>query len=77
MVRLTDKNLSTKEFDGKIENPRMWHLNATAIPVGVVGMVNKNIDTQVLKMPGNLFLSEIQKIMLMSTAHIFRKTLSI
>ena len=61
------------------ENVRMWHLNTTTIPivVSVVGMIKKNTDTHVLKMPGNLFLSEIQKIMLMSTAHILRKTLSI
>lgn len=56
----------------------MWHLstNYYSSCSRIAGMI-KNIDTHIKKFPGNLSLSEIQKIMLMSTAQILRKTLSV
>ena len=81
-----DCNVSKKEFkklatykDLQIEVTRMWQLETTIIPVviGALGMIKKGTETHVNKIPGNISIPELQKITLMGTAHILRKTLSI
>ena len=44
---------------------------------GALGMVKKGTQKYVNEIPGNLSLAEIQKIVLNSTAHILRRTLSL
>ena len=82
----SDKNISSKEFeklskykDLEIEVTKMWRLNTTTVPVivGALGMIGKTMGTHIKKIPGYPTLREIQKITLMGTAHILRKTLSI
>ena len=55
-----------------IKISRMWLLNATTNPVvrGSQGMIKKDTDTHIKKIPGNPFLSKIQKIVLLITVHI-------
>lgn len=81
-----DKNLSSGEFrkvakykDLEIEIERMWHLKPTLIPivVGALGTIKKGTNEYLNKIPGKPSLTEIQKIVLTSTAHILRKALSI
>ena len=57
----------------------MWHLKPTMIPVVVraLGTVKKGTDKYLQQIPGKPSLTEIQKIALITTAHILRKTLSI
>ena len=45
--------------------------------VGTLDIIKKGIQKYVNEIPGNLSLAEIQKIVLNSTAHILRKTLSL
>ena len=45
--------------------------------VGTLGMIKKGTQKYVNEIPGNLSLAEIQKIVLNSTAHIPRRTLSL
>ena len=56
-------------------------MKTKTIPViaEALGMIKKGKGTQknVNKIQGNLSLAEIQKIMLNSTAHILRRTLSL
>ena len=82
----TDRNISVKEFDKlskykelQIEIERMWHLKTTIVPVvvGSLGMVKKGIQNHLNTIPGEPNLQEIQKIVLTSTTHLLRKTLSI
>ena len=45
--------------------------------VGALDMIKKGTQKYVNEIPGNLSLVEIQKIVLISTAHIPRRTLSL
>ena len=82
----TDQNIAVKEFDKlskykdlEIEIGRMWNLKATTVPVivGALGMIKKGCQKHLDKIPGQPQLQKIQQIVLTSTAHILRKTLSI
>ena len=79
-------NISAKEFeklskykDLDIEIAKMWKMKTKTIPVIVwaLGMIKKGTQKYVNENPGNLSLAEIQKVVLNSTAHILRITLSI
>ena len=79
-------NISAKEFeklskykDLQIEVERMWQLKTSIIPiaVGTLGLVKKGTAKHLEKIPGKQNLSETQKIVLTSTAHILIKALSI
>ena len=81
----SDKNVAVKEFDKlskykdlEIEIQKMWHLKTSVVPViiGALGVVKKTTKSYLEKIPGKPLLQEIQKIVLTSTAHILRKTLS-
>ena len=81
----SDINISLKNFeklcnykDLEIEVTKMWHLKTTTLPVvfGTLGMVAKTVPNYVSQIPGALSLTELQKITLMSTAHILQKILS-
>ena len=57
----------------------MWGMKVTIIPVvvGALGVINKGTEDFTNKVPGQPCLKEIQKIVLTSTAHILRRTLSL
>ena len=82
----SDSNISVKEFeklskykDLEIEITKMWKMNTKTIPVivGALGKIKKQTQKYVNQIPGNLSLAEIQKIVLNSTDHILRRTLSL
>ena len=82
----SDNNVSAKEFeklskykDLEIEVSKMWNVRTTTIPViiGALGIIKKGTQKHLEKIPGNIPLCELQKIVLNSTAHILRKVLSI
>ena len=47
------------------------------VVIGALGMIKKGTKKYVNETPGNLSLAEIKKIMLNSTAHILKMTLSL
>ena len=57
----------------------MWGMKATTIPVviGALGLIKKGLEKYTKQIPGNIKISEIQKISLLGTSRILRKTLSI
>ena len=63
----------------EIEIAKMWKMKTKTIPVivGALGMIKKGTRKHVNEIPGNLALDEIKKIVLNSTAHILRGTLSL
>ena len=57
----------------------MWHLKVTIIPVvnGVLCLIKKKTECHIKRIPGNLCLQELQKIMLNGMAQLLRRVLSI
>ena len=81
----SDRNTASKEFeklskykDLEIEVTKMWQLKTQTVPVivGALGTIGKGLDKHLEKIPGNPSINEIQKITLLGTVHILRKTLS-
>ena len=82
----SDSNTSAKKFekiskykDLEIETAKMQKMNTKTIPVivGTLSMIKKGTQKNVNKIPGNLSLAETQIIVLNSTAHILKRTLSL
>ena len=63
--------------DLKIEIERMWGMKATTIPVviGALELIKKGVEKYTKQIPGNMKISELQKITLLGTSRILRKTL--
>ena len=86
MTVLSEQNVSTKEVekiskykDREIEITRMWGMKTLTIPVvfGALGLIKKGLDRHINKIPGKIDIREMQEIVLIGTAQILRKTLSI
>ena len=77
LVKTTEK--LTKYKDLEIEVERMWGLKTTTVPVvmGALGTIKKDMENYTNKIPGNINIHELQKITLLSTAHLLRQVLSI
>ena len=82
----SERNTSIKEVeklskykDLEIEVTRMWGMKTTTIPVviGALGIIKKGLEKRILEIPGKPTIAELQKIVLLGSAHIIRKTLSI
>ena len=76
-VKTTEKLNKYKDLEIEVE--RMWGLKTTTIPVviGALGTIKKVIENYINKLPGNINIHELQKITLLSTAHLLRRVLSI
>ena len=80
-----DTNSSVKKNHGntyqilEIEVERTWGLKTTTVPVvmGALGTNKKDTENHSNKIPGNINIHELQKITLISTAHLLRRVLSI
>ena len=57
----------------------MWGIKTTTVPVvmGALGTITKDTENYSNKIPGNINIYELQKITLLSTAHLLRQVLSI
>ena len=53
----------------------MWGMRTETIPViiGALGAIKKGLETYLGRIPGQLSISELQKITLLGTAHILRR----
>ena len=69
-----DKNVNIKEYekrskykDLQIETQRIWKVETEVLPVviGALGVITKDLETTLQKIPGNVHGKEIQKIALM------------
>ena len=54
-------------------------MKTTTVPViiGALRLVKKRTENYIVKIPGNIRITELQKIVLLGTARILRRTLSI
>ena len=51
-------------------------MGTVLVVIGALGVIKKGLDEQTGKIPGSINISELQKIMLLGTAHILRRVLS-
>ena len=81
----TERNTSLKTAeklskykDLEIQIEKTWGMKTTTVPViiGALGLVEKGIENYIGKIPGNIRITELQKTVLLGTAHILRRTLS-
>ena len=63
----------------EIEVERMWGLKTTTVPVvmGALSTIKKDIENYTNKIPDNIIIHELQKMTLLSPAHLLRRVLSI
>jgi hypothetical protein len=80
-----DRNVIKKEAknilkykDLTIEIQRMWYVKARVISViiGATGTISKSFRKYVSSIPGNREVRELQKTVILGTAHILRKVLT-
>jgi hypothetical protein len=71
----TEKILKYKNFT--IEIQRMWNVKTGVIPViiGATGTVSKSFRKYVSTITGNREVKELQKTVILGTAHILREVL--
>ena len=79
MIIIITMEKLTKYKDLKIEDEQMWGLKTTTVPVvmGALDTITKDMENYTYKIPGNINIHELQKITLLSTAHLLRRVLSI
>jgi len=82
----TERNTSLKIIeklskykDLEIEIEKTWEMKTTTVPViiGAFALVKKRTETYIGKIPGNIRITGLQEIVLLGTAGILRRTLSI
>ena len=85
MVVPSDRNTSgkvaeklSKYKDMEIEVTKMWGMKTQIVHVVIEALrvVKKGIKKQIDKIPGNINVTELQKIALLGSAHILGKVLS-
>jgi hypothetical protein len=71
----SEKILKYKDITTEIQ--RMWNVKTKVIPViiGATGTISKSFRKYVSNIPGNHEVKELQKTVILGTAHIFRKVL--
>ena len=69
----------SKYKDLEIKTTRMWGMRTETVPiiVGALRLIREGMDQNLGKIPGASNINELQKIILLRTAHIVRRFLSI
>ncbi|KAL1448423.1 hypothetical protein WDU94_012335, partial [Cyamophila willieti] len=75
-IKETEKRMKYKDLE--LEISRMWNTRARIVPVvmGALGTIKKGFEEHLKQLPGRPKAWEIQKIVLLGSAHILRKVLS-
>ena len=70
---------TSKYKDLEAESTRMWGMRTETVPVivGALGLIREGMDRNLGKIPGASNINELQKIILLGTAHIMRRFLFI
>ena len=82
----SERNIAAKEVEKlskyeylEIEIGKPWKTKAIVIPlvIAALGIIRKGMKRYVEQLPGKILIEELQKTVLLGTAHILRRTLSI
>ena len=75
---LKEFNKINKYVNPEIEIEKMWHPETITVLVilGAQGMIKKETQEHINKIPGSPMLYEIQTIAICGTAHLLRRVLS-
>eukprot|EP00795_Rhopilema_esculentum_P009739 gene9739-18238_t len=82
----SERNVSIKEVENlskykdlEIEVTKMWEMKTSTVPivVGALGLVKRGLEKYASQIPGHIQIEELQKIALLISAHILRRTMSI
>jgi hypothetical protein len=70
-----ERILKYKDLTKEIQ--RMWNVKVRVIPViiGAIGTISKSLRKYASTIPGNHEVKELQKTVILGTAHILRKVL--
>ena len=62
-----------------MEVAKMWKMETSTVPVavGALGLITKGLSKYINQIPGHVNVDMVHKIVLLGSAHILRKTLSI
>ena len=76
-AKVAEKLYKCKDLE--IEISRMWDIktHTTPVVIGTLEFVNKGLEKFANNIPGNINIFEIQKIVILGTAHVLRRVLSI
>ena len=76
MCTLIDMDVPSDRKDLEIEVSKMWNTKTTVLPlvIGGLGIIRKGVNRYVERIPFNIKIEELQKIVQLGTAHILRKT---
>ena len=76
-VKQVEKLSKYKDFE--MEVAKMWKMKTITVPVavGALGLITKGLSKYINQIPGQVNVDMVQKIVLLGSAHILRKTLSI
>ena len=74
LVKVAEKLSKYKDLE--IEITKMWGLKTITVPVviGALGVVKKGIEKHIDKILGKVNITELQKIALLGSSHILRKS---
>ena len=76
-VKTTEKLSKYKDLEIEVE--RMWGLKTTTVQVVMEALstIKNDMENYSNKIPGNINIYELQKIILLSTAHLLLRLLSV
>ena len=79
ITMIIKNNDNNKYEDLEIEIKKTLKLKSTTVPVviGALRLVKKGTGNYISKIPSNIRITELQKIVLLGTAQILRRSLSI
>ena len=68
-----------KYKDLEMEVAEMWKMETSTVAaaVGALGLITKELSKYINQIPGHVNVHMVKKIVLLGSAHILRKTLSI
>ena len=76
-MKTVEKLSKCKDLEKEIEKTRKPKTTTVLVLIGALRLVKKGTGNYIGKIPSNIRITELQKIVLLGTAQILRRSLSI